>query len=101
MSALFTRPPKTSSFSSSDPTFWLSVLTTSIFICALFLPLGLLSLGDFDPLRSDRLANHDVSGRRARNGAAHDQQIVFGIHFRNLQVSHRDAIPSHAARRAH
>ena len=32
MSASFTRPPNTSSLSSSDPTFLLSVLTTSIFI---------------------------------------------------------------------
>ena len=47
MSASFTRPPNTSSFSSSDPTFLLSVLTTSIFIA--------------QPLSSAVLSSHDLS----------------------------------------
>ena len=67
----------------------------------LLFTLRFFHLCDLDPFRGNRLANHDVTGRRTGNRAAHDEQVVLGIHLRDPQVANRDAIAAHASVCAH
>ena len=42
-----------------------------------------------------------IAARRARDGAAHDEQVVLGVNLHDLQVAHGHAVAAHAPRRAH
>src|SRR5437762_6742965 len=102
----FTRPPKTSSLTSTLPTFLFSLLTISSCICpvpcALLLALfRLLDLRDLDLLRRDRLADDHVAGRRAGDAALDDQQVIVAVDAHDFQVACRDALAAHPTGSAH
>src|SRR5262245_21695800 len=106
----FTRPPNRSSFSFTEPTFSLLLLTTSMcmtvfFINALLLTLRrlrrLLDLRLRLGLRRHRLADHDVAAGRPGHRALEDEQIVLGVDLQDAQIARRHAIAAHAAGGAH
>src|SRR5204863_2111666 len=113
MRSVFTRPPKISSFSSSDPTVSFLVLTMSSFMALLLALLrgggllrdghlaGLLGLDDRVLLRGNRLPHDQVGAGGARHGAADDQHVVLAVDRDDLQVARRHLVAAHPSGRAH
>src|SRR3982751_4147479 len=93
--SVFTRPPNTSSRTSTLPTFWFSRLTTSSCMALLLALLRLLDLRNLQLLRLHRLADDDVAGRRARDAAFDDDQVVVGVDAQDLQVVNRHPSAAH------
>src|SRR5438445_549013 len=110
MRSVFTRPPNTSSLTSTEPTllFWLS--TTSNCMSALcpawaeqarpllLALLGFLHLRNLDLLGGHGLPDDHVAARLARDAALHDQQVVVRVDADDFEVADRDAPAAHAAR---
>src|SRR5262245_6507290 len=121
--SIFTGPANTASSRSTDPTFWLSLFTTSNVIAitqlrtskfevrtskfarprrALLLAfLGLLRLRLRIGLARHGAAHDHDALRRARHRAAHDEQMLLDVHAHDFQVARRHAVAAHAARGSH
>src|SRR5438132_6684798 len=63
--------------------------------------LRLLDLRDLDLLGRNRLAHDDVPGRRARNPALEDEQMVLRVDAKHPEIANRHAPAAHAAGSTH